>query len=241
MAENNKKPKSLRTYFRYLYIPIVFLIIGLGVLYLVASPIFKFTKNLYTIISADTVVSDESDMPPLFSLDNSHNVDTEPANSIETSPNIISISDIEWPSYGQQYAQISCERINLNAPVFFGDDKATLRKGVGQYNGSFIFGYGRTILLAGHNTTYFMPLQYIQAGDIVTVQTAYDTYKYKITDTKILNCNDHKAIDLIQKEKEQLVMYTCYPFGTLEAVNDRLFVYGDKISGSDIIEEANND
>ncbi|MDF2568387.1 MAG: hypothetical protein K0R90_1843, partial [Oscillospiraceae bacterium] len=44
-----------------------------------------------------------------------------------------------------------------------------------------------------------------------------------------------KAYDLSQK-KEQLILYTCYPFNTLGLTSKRFFVYADKISGPQIVD-----
>ena len=47
---------------------------------------------------------------------------------------------------------------------------------------------------------------------------------------------DDTAYDLLQ-DKEQLIMYTCYPFEMLVGITkqERLFVYADKISGLSLI------
>lgn len=37
----------------------------------------------------------------------------------------------DYPEYGTQYANIKIEKINVDLPVYFGDDLSTLKKGVG--------------------------------------------------------------------------------------------------------------
>ncbi len=50
----------------------------------------------------------------------------------------IKLSDISTPKYGDQYGEITCDKLQLKAPVYFGDRGNILKKGAGQYNGSFL-------------------------------------------------------------------------------------------------------
>ena len=134
------------------------------------------------------------------------------------------------PTMGTLYAHITCETIGLDAPLYFGDTDTILKNGVGQYIGSSIPGFGKPLMLAAHNTTYFLPLQKITQGDIVTITTSYGIYKYQVTGTRIADRTDKSAYDLAQMN-EQLIMYTCYPFNMLGSLQNRFFVYADKISG----------
>ena len=67
---------------------------------------------------------------------------------------------------------MTCEQVGLDVPLYYGDSMEIMRVGAGQYQGSFIPGYGKTILLSGHNTTYSSPLQKIAVGDEVTIKTS---------------------------------------------------------------------
>ena len=46
-----------------------------------------------------------------------------------------------------------------NVKIFFSDGKSALSKGAGQYMGSMPPGFGRPILLGGHNNSYFKNLK----------------------------------------------------------------------------------
>ena len=93
-----------------------------------------------------------------------------------------------------------------------------------------------SIMLCAHNTTFFKPLQVIEAGDIITFKTSYGVYQYQVSRTDVKDHNDSTAYDLLQ-EKEELVMYTCYPFETMVGTKtDRFFVYCEKISGPTVID-----
>lgn len=105
-----------------------------------------------------------------------------------------------------------------------------LRNGVGIYSGSAIPGYGKTILVAGHNNTYFNGLKYAKPGQIIRIRTNYGNYQYEITDTQVKDQSDSTAYDFDAKE-ENLILYTCYPFDELGMTPNRFFVYAKFVSG----------
>ncbi len=148
----------------------------------------------------------------------------------DTNADTVDASDIEFPGINKQFGELSIKGRDVDAKLFFGDSSVPLRNGVGIYAGSFIPGYGRTILVAGHNNTYFNGLKNVRKGDIVKISTSYGNYKYKITGTKLTTDKDKKAYDL-SADKENLVLYTCYPFDSLGLTNQRFFVYAEKESG----------
>lgn len=146
----------------------------------------------------------------------------------------VPMSAVVLPDYGACYGKLTCDRIGLDVPVYWGDDNTILKAGAGQYIGSFLPGFNRTILLAAHNTTYFAPLEYIAAGDRITFATNYGRYVYQVTEVSVRHHEDASAYDL-SREREQLVLYTCYPFEILSVrKQQRLFVYADRISGPDV-------
>ena len=110
-----------------------------------------------------------------------------------------------------------------------------MRNGVGIYAGSFVPGYGGTILVAGHNNTYFNGLKNAQVGQRVEIKT---NYVYEITDTAVKSANDSSAYDL-SADYENLIMYTCYPFDELGLTSKRFFVYAKLVSGTQIDKEGN--
>jgi len=204
----------------YIYMPLFFTIIGYGIVYVAVLPILDVISSYGSlIISSDAPNFDNDQLKSIFEA---------PVNKEDRTT--IPASEVTMPTAGTLYAHISCSKAGLDAPIYFGDSDTILKNGVGQYTGSSIPGFGLPILLAGHNTTYFLPLQNIVVGDIVTITTNYGIYKYQITATKIVNKNLLSSFDLEQK-KEQLIMYTCYPFNMLGTLQNRYFVYGDKISG----------
>lgn len=146
----------------------------------------------------------------------------------------VDASDVVFPGINKQFGELSIKGRGVSSKLFFGDGAVPLRNGVGIYAGSFIPGYGKTILVAGHNNTYFNGLKNVEKGDIVSIKTSYGNYEYKITSTKVAGDGDKTAYDL-SADKENLVMYTCYPFDELGLTQKRYFVYAEKVSGPEIV------
>lgn len=135
----------------------------------------------------------------------------------------------EAKTVSSAYATLYIDRIGMEVPIYYGDDSKTLRKGPGQYPGSSLPGEGSQILIAGHNTTHFKPLQNVVVGDIIRVVTGYGEFHYQVISTKIASMNDTSTYNL-SLDHEQLVLYTCYPFTGPPGKTQRFFVYADLIN-----------
>ncbi len=214
----------------YVYMPLVFTVFGYLCIYIAFKPIISIGVSLTSMVMAQEA--------PNFSIE-LQSIYVEPELP-QTPPeekedeNVVKLEDVQWPYSGQHYAQMYCERIGLEAPLYMGDSNKILKVGAGQYIGSFIPGYGRPIMVAAHCTTFFRPFQYVKEGDIFVIKTSYGIYEYKVTHTRIVKPDDKSAYDLGQR-KEQLIMYTCYPFRLLSGSRQqRMFVYADKISGPEL-------
>lgn len=142
----------------------------------------------------------------------------------------IKSENVVYPGYGVQFGEISIPDCEVKCPLFMGDGDISLKNGAGVYYGSFIPGYGGTILIAGHNNTFFNGLKNAKAGQEITIRTSYGDYKYKIRETAVRDSLDTTAYDL-SADYENLVLYTCYPFDEVGLTNKRLFVYADLTDG----------
>ncbi len=132
-----------------------------------------------------------------------------------------------YPEYGTKYATIEIPKIDVDLPVYFGDTLEILKKGVGHSSGSYFPGEGGSIIYMGHNAKkIFRRFSEIQVGDEITIKASYGTYKYKIYDTKLIKETDIDELP-IQKEKEILMIYTCYPFNNIGYASKRFVVYAE--------------
>lgn len=152
----------------------------------------------------------------------------------DTYTETVKSSTVTFPTFGTKYGEISIAGTDVNCPLYLGDDSKCLRAGVGQYLGSSFPGMGSTVLIGGHNNSYFKTLKDAQIGSIITVNTNYGSYKYRITSTAIKESGDKTAYD-INSSTENIVLYTCYPFDMLGLTKQRYFVYGEYVSGPKIL------
>jgi len=158
--------------------------------------------------------------------------------SINTNSNVISeikfnkeVKEItEYPEYGSRYGNIKIEALDVNLPLYYGDKLSILRNGVGQSSGAYFPGEGGSIICMGHNTkTFLYRLPEIKKGAIINVETTYGTFEYKVNETKIVNMYDVDQLP-VQKDKEILMLYTCYPVNGLGHKTDRFVVYAERIN-----------
>lgn len=231
MSDNNHRHRHKKFDGKsFIILPIIFLIGTYLVLYIAFAPTFS------TLVSAAGV----------FFSDNEKNYSTEyknifvPVSENSTLPTVkvedktyIENKSVEYPQYGDQFGELIIDDCGIDNKLFFGDGDIALRNGVGIYNGSFVPGYGGTILVAGHNNTFFNGLKYAEPGQKVVIRTSYGNYEYRITDTAVKKVTDKSAYDL-NADYENLIMYTCYPFDELGLTEKRFFVYAEYVSGPQI-------
>lgn len=144
---------------------------------------------------------------------------------------VISIEDFTPPQEGDVYGRLTIENTTIkDVPVLYGDAARQLNQGVGTYTGGHLPGMGTTVLLAGHTNTVFAGIGDAEVGDLITFETYYGSYTYRITDQGVYRYDDETAYDL-SAPSENLTLYTCYPFGTLGLTDLRYFVYAEYVSG----------
>ena len=147
------------------------------------------------------------------------------------------MSSITYPVQGDVYGRITISGTTVDAPVYYGDDTPQLNRGVGTYkddSGVGIPGESKTILMAGHNNTFFNDLQSVEEGATVTIETHYGTYTYTVEKCEVRDYQDATAYDFTRKD-ENLILYTCYPFDAMGFTPDRYFVYASYTSGPQLV------
>lgn len=132
-----------------------------------------------------------------------------------------------YPEYGTKYATIKIPKIDLDLPVYYGDTLDILKNGIGHTSGSYFPGEGGSIIYMGHNSSkMFRRFSELQKGNEITVKTEYGEYKYKIYDMQLINETEFDKLP-IQKDKEILMVYTCYPFNNIGYTTQRYVVYAE--------------
>ena len=227
MSENKNRRRHKKADGKsFIILPIIFFAGTYLALYLALAPIFSTLFSAAGMLFSDGEKDYSTDYKNIFVPVSD---DSDLSSDVQGDKQYIDIDKIEYPRYGNQFGELIIEDCEIESKLFFGDGDVALRNGVGVYSGSFIPGYGKTILVAGHNNTYFNGLKYAQEGQIVVIRTSYGNYEYKITDTAVKKANDRSAYDL-NADYENLVMYTCYPFDELGLTSYRFFVYAEYVS-----------
>lgn len=214
-----KSKRKIKRRLAYLYMPIFFGLLIFCLAFVACSPFVDTVTGALSAISGESV---DTSVESIY---------TEPTINGETVDNSV----IKVPSVGQQYAKLTCKRLGINAPIIFGDNDECLANGVGHHTGTLMPGFGSTILLAGHNYSYFKPFKNVVVGDVFKIKTSYGTYKYKCTKLDYKEYDDPKFVDYSMDE-ETLVMYTCYPFYYMSGIKtQRLLVICEKVSGPVVV------
>lgn len=229
MQVHHKKSFLRRSPLAYVVAPLAFVLVTVAVVAAVGNAVLSPYQALLSWFFATSEVSQPQDL-----LSNAATViNGGTAAQADSQPGSIPLSSITFPEKGDRYATVTVSGTNVDAPVYYGDTNKILNLGVGTYadnGGAGIPGQGKTILLAGHNNTFFNDLQHAEVGATVTITTHYGVYTYEITDTQIKDYQDETAYDFSRTD-ENLIMYTCYPFDALGFTPNRFFVYAKYISG----------
>ena len=132
-----------------------------------------------------------------------------------------------YPEYGTKYATIIIPKIDVDLPVYFGDTLEVLKNGVGHSSGSYFPGEGGSIIYMGHNSkNMFRRFSELQIGNEIEVKTSYGEYKYRIYDMQLIQETEFDKLP-IQRDKEILMVYTCYPFNNIGYTTQRYVVYAE--------------
>ncbi len=219
----------------YIAVPVIFAFITIGALFLLGNGLLAPYKEMVSWFFTKSEENETNRDLYAQAIASAQSDAEQSSNEVET----IDKQSITYPYPGDRYGEISIEGTTVSAPLYYGDDTATLNKGVGTFKddiGVGIPGEGKTILLAGHNNTFFNGLQQVETGDIVTIQTHYGTYTYEVTDMQVKDYQDETAYDFSRTD-ENLIMYTCYPFDALGFTPERYFVYAQYVSGPVLVDE----
>lgn len=208
--ENSKRKKVL--------LPLVFSVVALIVVGIV---LYSVTAS-FRSAAASSGLTDEAQIPILSEVSSSPTPET-------AQPSGTGVLDT-YPQAGDKLGHLTISGTAVDCDVYYGDSETEFSKGAGTFRGARIPGEGGTILMGGHTGTYFRDFESVEVGDDVTFTTSYGEYHYVVTDTRVALDTDTTAYDL-EADNENLIMYTCYPFGIVNPTDERFFVYCDYVSG----------
>jgi sortase A len=115
-------------------------------------------------------------------------------------------------------------RLHKELPIVEGTSENMLKKGVGHYTSSALPGQHNQIVLSGHRDTVFRQFGELRKGDELIVSLKSGKFLYVIDHMKIVKADDRTVIHPT-KQKEELVLTTCYPFSFIGNAPDRYIIY----------------
>lgn len=134
-----------------------------------------------------------------------------------------------YPNFAEQYATLKIKKIGIDAPIYFGATDEIILKGVGHDSGSYFAGENGTIIMCEHDyMNNFKRIGELKNGDIIEIKTDYGDFYYELYDEQIVLETETDKLP-IQKEKEILMLYTCYPIKDTEKTPYRYVIYAKKI------------
>lgn len=204
--------------------PIIFLICGYSLIYLVGRPVIQFVSSsiqLFLLTDTPTFEAAEQSFKP---------VDNEKLATNEKKE--LPSTKVDYPVGGQLFGKVKINSIQLSVPLYFGDTEEILRQGAGQFMGSVYPGEIGTSLIGGHNVDDFGKLGAVPVGDTIEIQTTYGNYTYRVTQRGVKDKKDKEIDQMIyQRNDRRIILYTCYPLDSLGMTDQRLFIIGEYEAG----------
>jgi len=144
------------------------------------------------------------------------------------------------PACGTPIGKVRIEGVTDDMPIIFGEGlDCAMNRGVGMIDpatnstaswpGTL---EGKQPALSAHRETFFSALRNVSTGDTVVVTMPYGTFKYKITNSIIINPEDGAKVyntKGIAADSERLVLITCYPFNVWQSPNKRIAFFADLV------------
>jgi len=120
---------------------------------------------------------------------------------------------------GQAFGRLSIPAIDVATITVHGTRwGADLSRGPGHYERTEVPGLGRTVGIAGHRTTFGAPFRHIddiRAGDEITLEMPYATFRYRVFGHEIVENDDWSVIR--DRGFDTLMLSACHPlYGSAE-------------------------
>lgn len=131
---------------------------------------------------------------------------------------------------------ITIDRLNETIPLYLGASKDHLSVGAGIVAGTSmpLGGEGNNCVIAAHRgawhgLTMFRDIEDIQMGDLIVINTPWDTLTYRASSVQIITPDDVDAVKP-QAGKDLVTLLTCHPYGHNY---QRYLVICERVQGED--------
>jgi sortase A len=113
---------------------------------------------------------------------------------------------------GAALGRIIVPRLGLNMVMVNGTDTATLKRGPGRDQRTYLPGEGELVYIAGHRTTYqapFAKIDKLRRGDRVRLEMPYGQFEYVVTGHRIVDDQDLSVLK--SHGREVVALQACHP------------------------------
>lgn len=111
------------------------------------------------------------------------------------------------PKYAEHYADIKCDVLGHNVPVYWGSSIELFERGACQSTGSVIIGAEGNTVISAHEDTYFKSLGDLEVGDKIKINTTYGEFSYTVKELIAFDKKDNKYV--VPSKEPKLTLYTC--------------------------------
>jgi sortase A len=129
---------------------------------------------------------------------------------------------------GQLSGILTIPAINLHAPVEEGTDDPELNVAVGHDAQSVWPGVDGSAVFLAHDVSYFVHLNDLKPGDVITYATACNTVKFQVAGQQVVPAGSAVA----NSTGPSLVLDTCWPPNALFFTPDRLLIHADEVGAA---------
>lgn len=193
MKENSKKALHIITPFI-----LCFLCLGIFIVAMI-KPYDKIKVYLNLAFMDDLKINPDGNTSGLVIRENEIKEDF----SGETNEN----GEIIRPKFGELYAMIKSDKFDFDVPVYWGSDSQLFERGACQSTSSVLLGEDGNIVISAHEDTFFEKLNTLAVGDVVTLNTNYGQFTYKVKELIEFQKEDNKYV--VPSEESKLTLYTC--------------------------------
>jgi len=131
-------------------------------------------------------------------------------------------------SPGQLSGILSIPALNLTAPVEEGTDDQELNVAVGHDAQSVWPGVDGAAVFLAHDVSYFVHLNQLKAGDVITYRTACNTVRFVVSGQQVVPAGSAVS----NTTDPSLVLDTCWPPNALFFTPDRLLIRATEVGAA---------
>lgn len=139
----------------------------------------------------------------------------------------------EYGLDSEVFGVLSIPAIDLCMPLYLGATRENMAQGVAimGYTSIPVGSPNSNSVICGHRgwngAAYFLHIDKIQIGDVVTITNLWEELNYRVTATKIISPDDLDAVK-IQPGKDMVTLLSCHPVAS--GGKQRYLVFCEKVS-----------